>query len=1298
MPRSSPSFNRFNRGEWSPQMRGRSDLPSFEASSEFLSNMIPTIQGPATKRSGTRFVAKVPDTTALPIEAEYGTFQLSTSLGAGGLQSIPIGVTDPKVIIVWNMGLAATVDTSVAGDLHLNYGFATSTAQRSVLAADEDNVTTSNSARIMSESNLIQNGYYSGGLITASFAGFGQGSFSLLYNGSFGSAYTYRYVVLGGPGIDAEIATHSSPTSTGSVEFAPFSFDPDCMLFVTTGQTSLGSIQDHCGFSVGAAAGDSIVNAVAAIDSEDGLVNDSDATSYSRQGDCLFLSGVFRASVSSWTTGGANLTYNTVSGSPLPVFVLALKTNGAASIGTFLTETDTITPITGSLESTAQATLAFTCGQTESPPGSRNVIRGAMAIGVFDAGSVQGSDSFFTESNVATVTNVNRCADFNDCLREIDGSAATVASVRVSSVAQNGWSALMSDADVSASFCWFLSFGTSYVPSSRGRLIPFKFSELSVHQLCFRAYAMRVFTNGGIQLEATGAAITGATQANPVVVTAVAHGFENQDDVLISGVQGMTQLNGRYFTVSNATADTFELTGINGTGFGAYTSGGTATKPFEVSTPYGSDELSSIEYAQINDVMYLTQGSHPPMKLSRLGNSNWTLEAADLAWPPFQATNIDEDEFIVSSGETGSVTLTSTGGRFEQGHVGSYLKMESRYETLPEWRAVTAQLDIGNGAGAAFGDGDELWFEGNVYERLDNHGHTNTGTSAPVHTRGTRTDGHWSLLFKHSGAGYVQITAVSSPTRALGTVVKRIPFHCKDPDRAVSSVSNASPPVVTLSGSHNYETGDRVWLDEISGSASVFNGDYYTITKTGAATFSLDDQVASGTGTGGYAVRVDTGDSVNHSTREFRDHDLWAFSAFSDVNGYPKAVTFFEDRMWLAGTDADPVGAWASRTGEYEDFEIHPVEDSGLMVTLATSNPIEWMAQLSSLVVGTAGEEFSSPRDGAPLAADTVHAIRRRSGYGSKRGVLPVAIENTILMVSPGGREIRELTFDLDSGDLSAANIALVAEHLTKGQIQQVAFQSTPSRILSVTLADGSWRGVTYERGEEVVGWFRLVPGGTDVSVQSSAVVPDSQGIRDEIWAVVERTINGSSVRFVEYIAPLWDEDNAIVDAYFVDAGLTYSGSPVSNVTGLEHLEGEAVAVLADGVPVTGRSVSGGTLDSALPSAASEIHVGLAFSGELLTQKIESGAADGTAQGKIQRIREVILILDQTGTGLQYGPSLTGDMDTYEVGEGQLFSGATGPLLWPSGYERGAQVAFRHSTPLPCSIQAVLPKMTTEDQ
>ena len=86
--------------------------------------------------------------------------------------------------------------------------------------------------------------------------------------------------------------------------------------------------------------------------------------------------------------------------------------------------------------------------------------------------------------------------------------------------------------------------------------------------------------------------ISSITQANPAVVTATAHGFTDGQRVIITSAGGMVELNNRQFQVANATADTFQLLGINSTGYTAYTAGGNVGQIVELVTPYTADDIA----------------------------------------------------------------------------------------------------------------------------------------------------------------------------------------------------------------------------------------------------------------------------------------------------------------------------------------------------------------------------------------------------------------------------------------------------------------------------------------------------------------------------------------------------------------------------------------------------------------------------------------------------------------------------------------------------------------------------------
>ena len=434
----------------------------------------------------------------------------------------------------------------------------------------------------------------------------------------------------------------------------------------------------------------------------------------------------------------------------------------------------------------------------------------------------------------------------------------------------------------------------------------------------------------------------------------------------------------------------------------------------------------------------------------------------------------------------------------------------------------------------------------------------------------------------------------------------------------------------------------------------------------------------------------------------------WAHGAWTGKNGYPRTVSFFEDRLWWAGTANNPQTLWASKTSEYENHHIVDLDESALIFTLNTDqvNVIEWINAGKVLMIGTAGGEFvvSAATETEALVPGNVRVVRH-STYGSKTKVAPVRVEQVLLFVQRSGRKVRELVFDDTVNAYVAPDMTILADHVTLGGITRLAFQQEPNRMLWGTLANGGLVCFTYERAQQVTAWHRHTIGGTDSKVESIAVIPHPNEDQDQLWMIVSRTIGGATKRYVEVLEPEWLRANAASDAFFVDSGLSYSGVAATTMTGLGHLEGETVSILADGATHLDKVVSSGSVT--LDRAATSVHIGLQYSATLQTMRLDAGAADGTAQGKTKRITNVVVRLDQTGGGLRYGPTeVDADMDEFHLRDSldpmdapvPLFDGDTDVLPWPSGYEQAGKVTVRHTLPLPCTVTAIMPQLITQDR
>ena len=223
--------------------------------------------------------------------------------------------------------------------------------------------------------------------------------------------------------------------------------------------------------------------------------------------------------------------------------------------------------------------------------------------------------------------------------------------------------------------------------SSSVRLIPFEFNITQAYVLELGNNYIRFFKDNG-QITETDKVITAITRANPAVVTSASHGFSNGDHVWINSVVGMTRLNGRRFVVANQTTNTFELTGENSTSYDTYTSGGTASKVYEIATTYTTAQIFEIQYTQSADVMYIVHPDHKPKKLSRTGHTSWTLTDVDFLRGPYLDANTSATT-MTPSGTSGSVTITASTSTFVSGDIGRLIKIETGHAKITGYTSGT---------------------------------------------------------------------------------------------------------------------------------------------------------------------------------------------------------------------------------------------------------------------------------------------------------------------------------------------------------------------------------------------------------------------------------------------------------------------------------------------------------------------------------------------------------------------------------------------------------------------------------
>jgi hypothetical protein len=446
----------------------------------------------------------------------------------------------------------------------------------------------------------------------------------------------------------------------------------------------------------------------------------------------------------------------------------------------------------------------------------------------------------------------------------------------------------------------------------------------------------------------------------------------------------------------------------------------------------------------------------------------------------------------------------------------------------------------------------------------------------------------------------------------------------------------------------------------------------------------------------------------------------WYEGAWSDEQGWPTSVTFFEDRLCFSGTAENPDRIEMSQTGEYENFKRgeldaadSAVASDGLAIVLSSRevNAVKWMGSTRKLLVGTTGGEWWIDGKDSSSSIDATELPRSRndSDHGSS-SVAPVFIGSTVMFTQRIGKVVRALSYNWELDQYVARDMSILAEHLTNfGNITEMAWQQTPHQVVWCLRSDGTLLGLTYMKEHEVEGWHRHTIGGTNAEIESIACIEGDY--EDELWVVAKRTVNSATVRYVERMAPLTQvntgeggsTDWVLADSFFVDSGLTYRGVGTSSVSGLSHLEGETVKILADGVVVNDDTVSSGAVScevtvSGQPVAvlAEVIHVGLPYNRDVEPLwpivKDEQGVAIGVAQS----IASLKLILYKSAGG-KFGRDSSnlvainyteGDWDSGS--SGTHYSGITPELPFDGGHEGSPTPYIRQDDPLPLTVLAAI--------
>lgn len=412
--------------------------------------------------------------------------------------------------------------------------------------------------------------------------------------------------------------------------------------------------------------------------------------------------------------------------------------------------------------------------------------------------------------------------------------------------------------------------------------------------------------------------------------------------------------------------------------------------------------------------------------------------------------------------------------------------------------------------------------------------------------------------------------------------------------------------------------------------------------------------------------------------------DSWTLesSVWNTACGYPRAVALHEQRLCLGGSPKFPQTIWGSGVGLYLDFTSTSADDDGFAFALSSDqvNQIEHLISATDVLVAlTIGQTFSLHGSTDKAITPTNVQVKPRTNHGCAR-VRPLRIEQEVVFVQRARKRIRALGVDPDTGQFRAPDISMLAQHLVTAGIVDMAYQQEPDPLLWIVRSDGVMVQATFDRAENVLAMTRRT---TDGAYESVCVVPTDDG--EQVYAVVKRNINGADVRYVERFDP----------AVNVDCGkLATSGPGAATWSGLAHLQGEVVDVVADGSVMPQKTVASGAIT--IERNANAVEIGLHYESEITLLPVEVQGM--TAQANMVRVTDVFVRLLET-SGLVIG---TERVPFRKFGDDLLDEPIT-PFTGDKrverlGWERtGGAVTLKQDQPLPFHVLAVIRKVGIND-
>lgn len=623
--------------------------------------------------------------------------------------------------------------------------------------------------------------------------------------------------------------------------------------------------------------------------------------------------------------------------------------------------------------------------------------------------------------------------------------------------------------------------------------------------------------------------------------------------------------------------------------------------PVELATTYQGADVFEIEYTQGADTMFIAHEDLPIKRLLRLGSASWRIGDAPFDPGPIDENGIRINATLTLSALTGTITATASSATFLSSDIGRNVVSGSGVGEITAVASTTSATILVGSDFASLSLAPNAW-------NLDQ-----SPIVALTPSNSTPVDGPIILVadgppISTASASLTSTTMTITTNDAHGlsaggqAALSGFESAGLDGVYTVASTPSATVFTFTFNGSllsggtlgavYNYGVGAAFRAQDV-GSYIDINGGLVEIS-----------QVVSASKAYGKIIKVLAASITAPGNSWSMKTEVW-----NVIDGYPRAVSLYQQRLYAAGSPNFPETIWASGIGLYFDFTPGTDDDDGFSYAASSDqvNQIEHVSSSRVLTVLTQGEEFTVDGGSSNSVTPTNINVRSQSIYGCAQ-VRPVRVANELIYAQRAGKKIRSMAYDFNTDSFRSQNLTRLAAHVTSSGIVDMAFQAEPNPVVWMVRNDGVLVSMTYDRDDNVCGFARHTTNGLYKSV---AAIPGDDG--DVLFALVQRNVNGNTVQYVEQ----FDQD-VMTDAAIVGS----TDTPTATWFGFSLLEGELVDVKADGIFMGEMTVTGGTIT--LPRTASSIEVGLHYESQITTLSPNvSGGGTSTSQGNQVRTGDV---------------------------------------------------------------------------